>query len=45
MNNESWSGARRSFEAAMRFDDTRKTAEQYLKYLEARKQQVDALRS
>jgi tetratricopeptide (TPR) repeat protein len=45
MNRESWNAARASFEAATRFDDTRKSAEQYLKYLEARRQQLEALRS
>jgi hypothetical protein len=45
MNRESWSSAKASFEAAAKFDDNRQSAEQYIKYLEARKQQVEALRS
>lgn len=45
MNRESWKAARASFEAAARFDDSKKSAQQYKKYLEARKQQLEALRS
>ncbi|MEE2664994.1 MAG: hypothetical protein VX681_12835, partial [Myxococcota bacterium] len=45
MNRESWKGARASFDAAARFDNSKKSAEQYRKYLEARKQQLEVLRS
>jgi len=45
MNREKWKAAKASFTAAAKFDDTKKSATQYKKYLEARKQQLEALRS
>ena len=45
MNLERWKAARASFRAAEKFDASKKSASQYVRYLEARKQQVEALRS
>ena len=45
MNREHWDGARASFAAAQKYDDTKKAAAQYKKYLEARKDQLERLRS
>ena len=45
MNLERWKSARSSFKAAEKFEESKKSASQYVRYLEARKQQVEALRS
>jgi tetratricopeptide (TPR) repeat protein len=45
MNLERWKSARSSFLAAEKFEESKKSASQYVRYLEARKQQVEALRS
>ena len=45
MNREMWKSATASFDAAEKFDDQQVSASQYKRYLQARKQQLEALRS
>lgn len=45
MNLERWKAARTSFKAAAKFEESKTSAEQYVRYLEARRRQVEALRS
>ena len=45
MNRERWQSARASFEAAEKFESSKSSASQYKRYLEQRKQQVEALRN